>query len=169
MQRMVVDHILHHPQPDPLFIEETVLSVLNQVSIHSYRQRGISAQRVNSAHERELVNAIREILAKQFHQNLSLEHIAAQLHYSPFHLCRIFQKNTGQSIHQYLKHLRLRVSLDYVTQSGVDLTNLALKIGFSSHSHFTEAFHKTFGMPPSAMRNRSSSRLHKLQSKISIA
>jgi AraC-like DNA-binding protein len=169
LQRMVVDHILKHPQPDHLFIEETVLSVLARVTINSYRQRGISPQKANTAHEHEIVNAIREILAKQFDQELSLDFIAAQLHYSPFHLCRIFQKHTGQSIHQYLKHLRLNISLEYVTQPGMDLTNLALKLGFSSHSHFTESFRKTFGAPPSALRNTSSSRLHTLQSKISIA
>lgn len=169
MQRMVIDHILNYSLPDHLFIEETVLSVLHRVAVNSYRQRGISAQRGTPAHEREIVNAIREILAKQFNQNISLEQIAAQLNYSPFHLCRIFQKHTGQSIHQYLKHLRLRISLDYVTQSGMDLTNLALKIGFSSHSHFTEAFRKTFGMPPSAMRNASIQQTRRLQSKILIA
>jgi len=33
-----------------------------------------------------------------------------------------------------------------------DLTSLALDLGFSSHSHLTDAFRKEFGNPPSAMR-----------------
>ena len=169
MQRIVVDHILGDRQPDHLFIEETVLSVLKQVIGHGYHQRGLTPHKTKIIHEREIVEALRKTLALHFEQNLSLKQIAGYLNYSPFHLCRIFHKHTGASIHQYLKELRLRTSLEYVTQANADLTHLALKIGFSSHSHFTEAFRKTFGMPPSSLRQISRQRLHELQSKISIA
>ena len=30
---------------------------------------------------------------------------------------------------------------------------LAMDLGFSSHSHFTLAFHRSFGLPPSACRS----------------
>lgn len=169
MQRLVIDHILESSQPDCLFIEETVLQVLRQVIGNSYRVRGISPQKNKMLREKDLVDAIRKILALHFEQNLSLEHIASYLNYSPFHLCRIFQKHTGKSIHQYLKELRLRTSLEYVTQANTDLTHLALKLGFSSHSHFTEAFRKTFGAPPSALRYASRVQMREFQSKISIA
>ena len=169
MQRWVVDHIHNAQQPDHLFIEETIMSVLKRVASQSYHQRGITPQKVNAVHEREIVEAIQKILALHFNQNLSLERIAAHLNYSPFHLSRLFQKHTGQSIHQHLKHLRLRISLEYVTQANMDLTELALQLGFSSHSHFTETFRKTFGTPPSALRNTSRQQLHEIKSKISIA
>ena len=40
-----------------------------------------------------------------------------------------------------------------VTAEGTeDLTSLALDLGFSSHSHFSTAFRRQFGRPPSAMR-----------------
>lgn len=169
MQRMVVDHILNNPQPDRLFIDETILSVLKRVINNSYGQHGMTPQKTKVAHEREVVNAVQKVLAIHFRQNPSLEQIAAYLNYSPFHLCRLFHKHTGQSIHQYLKHLRLRTSLEYITQVNVDLTDLALNLGFSSHSHFTEAFRKTFGAPPSTLRNTPRQYMHELQSKISIA
>jgi AraC-like DNA-binding protein len=35
-----------------------------------------------------------------------------------------------------------------------DLTALALDLGFSSHSHFTDAFRRRFGMAPSSLRTR---------------
>ncbi len=169
MQKLVADHVLGNQQPDHLFIEETVLCVLKQVIGYSYHQRGLPPQKTKIVHEREIVEALRKTLALHFEQNLSLEQIAAYLNYSPYHLCRIFHKHTGRSIHQYLKELRLRTALEYVTQANNDLTHLALKIGFSSHSHFTEAFRKTFGIPPSALRHASRQHLRELQSKISIA
>lgn len=169
LQRLIVDYILGTRQPDQLFIEETVMQILNRVIENSYRQRGVCPCKNKVSQELGIVDAIQKILAIRFEQNPSLEQIATQLNYSPFHLCRIFRKHTGQSIRQYLNQLRLRVSLEYVTQANTDLTRLALEMGFSSHSHFTEAFRKTFGTPPSTLRNKSPRNMRQLLSKISIA
>ena len=169
LQRLVVDHILAEPRLDQLFIEETMMLVLKRVITNRYRQRGVFPARAKVHFEREVVDAIQKLFAMGFEQPPSLEQIASQLNYSPFHLCRIFRKHTGQSIRQYLNHLRLRASLEYVTQANMDLTSLALKLGFASHSHFTEAFRKTFGTPPSMLRNKPREDLRQLLSKISIA
>ena len=169
LQRLVVDHIQGEQQPDSLFIEETALQILNRVIENTYTQRGVYPIQLKVSTEREVVDAIRKILAVRFERNPSLEEIAAELNYSPFHLCRIFRKYTGQSIRRYLNHLRLRASLEYVTQANMDLTSLALKMGFATHSHFTEAFRKTFGTPPSMLRNKSREDILQLLSKISIA
>ena len=169
LQRLVVDHILSGKDIDPLFVEETLLTLLRRVIFNCYRLRGVSAHKSREGHEQELAMAVREVLAMQFSTNVSLEQIAGQLSYSPFHLCRVFQKHMGQSIHQYLKHLRLRTALEFVTEANVNLTDLALKSGFASHSHFTEAFRRTFGAPPSAFRSPTRQHIHELHSKISIA
>ncbi|HUE97881.1 MAG TPA: helix-turn-helix transcriptional regulator [Anaerolineales bacterium] len=169
-QRLVVDHILGAQQQlDHLFIEETVMQILNRVIENRYRQRAVYPFKTKVSQESEVVDAIQNVLAVRFEQNPSLEQIATQLNYSPFHLCRIFRKHTGQSIRQYLNQLRLRASLEYVTQANTDLTSLALEMGFASHSHFTEAFRKTFGTPPSGLRNISQRTLRQLWRKISIA
>lgn len=160
LQRIVVNHILGDQQPDALFIEETVMQILNRAIENSYRQRGVHPCKAKVAQEREVVDAIQKILATCFEQNPSLAEIATKLSYSPFHLCRIFRKYTGQSIRQYLNELRLRTSLEYVMQGSLDLTSLALKLGFASHSHFTEAFRKTFGKTPSLLRKTSQRSRH---------
>ena len=169
LQRLVVDHILETQQPDDLFIEETVLQILKRVIENNYRQRGIAPKQTNVSVEKDVVDAIQKVLVTSFEQNISLEQLATQLNYSPFHLCRLFRKHTGRSIHQYLTQLRLRTSLEYVTQTNTDLTSLALRLGFASHSHFTESFRKTFGTPPSELRNTSRQGMRQLLSKISIA
>ncbi|MBA3270667.1 MAG: helix-turn-helix domain-containing protein [Acidobacteria bacterium] len=39
-----------------------------------------------------------------------------------------------------------------LTEPGVDLLATALDLGYSSHSHFTETFRRSFGITPSAVR-----------------
>ena len=48
-------------------------------------------------------------------------------------------------IHRYLNRLRLRTALEYLGDSMADLSDTALSLGFSSHSHFTESFRREFG------------------------
>ena len=46
-------------------------------------------------------------------------------------------------------------ALERLAVGADDLTTLALELGFSSHSHFTDAFRREFGRPPSAARKTS--------------
>jgi AraC-like DNA-binding protein len=72
-----------------------------------------------------------------------------------FHLARIFKSRTGFSLHAYRNQLRLRSALERLREPNVDLTGIALDLGFSSHSHFTETFRRAFGKTPSAVRDNS--------------
>ena len=56
------------------------------------------------------------------------------------------------SLHAYRNQLRLRASLERLHEPGVDLIDIALDLGFSSHSHFTETFRRSFGKTPSVVR-----------------
>ena len=49
----------------------------------------------------------------------------------------------------YLRRLRTRLASDRLARGPVDLTDLALDLGFCDHSHFTNAFRRELGVPPS--------------------
>jgi AraC family transcriptional regulator len=48
--------------------------------------------------------------------------------------------------------VRLLLALERLEDGERDLSRLALDLGYSSHSHFTAAFRRSFGTPPSAAR-----------------
>ncbi len=169
LQRIVVDHLLCAERPDQLYVEEIMLSVLAQVIENAYQVRGATSPRSASGSSVELAEAIKALLATCFREQLSLDRIARAAYTSPYHLCRIFRKQTGSTIHRYLNQIRLRTALEDVMQGNIDLTTLGLDLGYSSHSHFTQAFRQTFGTSPSGLRRVASARrLHEL-SKILIA
>jgi len=87
-------------------------------------------------------------------ENVSLDDVAAAVNASPFNFARIFQQQTGLPIHRYLTILRLRAALERIADPHVDITEIALDLGFSSHSHFTDVFRREFGETPSAIRQR---------------
>jgi AraC-like DNA-binding protein len=162
LQRLAVEHVLASAPPDRLFVEETMLQVLMRVVAHAYQVRGVrpryglaSTHRAHAAMAREA----QALISTRFHESLSLADLAAELYTSPHHLCRVFQQQTGYSIHRYQNHLRLCTALEYVAQGCTDLTDLALALGYSSHSHFTQAFRQIFGVPPSSLRRPDMSKI----------
>jgi AraC family transcriptional regulator len=101
-------------------------------------------------HYRDAVEQARALLARRFRQPLSLAEVAGGVGLSVFHLCRIFRRHTGLTVHEYRTTLRLRHALSRLAEPRVDLTDVALDAGFSSHSHFTAVFRRRFGVTPSA-------------------
>jgi AraC family transcriptional regulator len=151
-QRLVFHHVSAEPSPDRLFVEEAVLSILGDVTRLAYAHDGPRPKARPRRRDVDLVEAARDVIASRFTENLSLSDIASEIGSSVFHLARIFKARTGFSLHAYRNQLRLRAALERLQETGVDLTEIALDLGFSSHSHFTETFRRSFGMTPSVVR-----------------
>lgn len=152
-QRSVFAHVSREARPDRLFVEDTVLSVLGAVTKLAYERRG-TEPRPTSMTRRDVdaSEAARDVIARRFRQDLSLASIARDVGVSVFHLARVFRQRTGFSLHEYRTQLRLRTALERLAVSGGDLVDIALDLGFSSHSHFTSTFRRSFGVTPSAVR-----------------
>ncbi len=146
LQRKVVEHLLSDIQPDELFIEETMLWILERTIERAYRRPRQS--RKDHSDQRERVRAVQAALTARFQEHLSLEKLAHEFDYSSYYLCRIFRQHTGLTIHQYLTQVRLRTALEWMADHECNLADLAFRLGFSSQSHFTLAFRKAFGAPP---------------------
>jgi AraC family transcriptional regulator len=142
-QHLIARHLAgeHH---DALFVEESALQLLRSVL------RREAARATREAH-RALAEAAKELLVATMTEPLSLHELAARLCVSPFHLARVFRRETGYSLHAYRIHLRLRQALVRLPESRGNLTGLALELGFASHSHFTDSFRRAFGVAPSAV------------------
>jgi AraC family transcriptional regulator len=153
-QRLVFEHVSLERVPDRLFVEETMCDVLTRVTAIAYGRFGVMARRRQESTRREVdvAEAARDVIARRYRQHLSLDDIARSAGASVFHLARVFRKRTGFSLHQYRNQLRLRVALEQLEDAKTELSTLALDLGFSSHSHFTETFRRTFGRTPSSLR-----------------
>jgi AraC family transcriptional regulator len=157
-------NLLTRRTPDTLAVEEDAAGLLSQAGKAESQRHGSEAIRTDTrkAH-RDLVYASRILLAQRFREKLSLSEIARAVFSSPFHLARVFRRETGSSLHAYQNRLRLRAALHEIADGARDLTRLALELGFSSHAHFSYAFHRNFLTSPSQIRKQlSSERLRKL-------
>ena len=138
----------------PLKAEERGLDLLSQAlrSIPGLRARTAANSVRRSNRTRGLAVAAQEFVAARPFENWTLNNLARDVGSSPYHLLRVFRAETGSTIHQYRMQLRLSAAARAILEGCDDLTALALDLGFSSHSHFTDAFRRRFGMAPSSLR-----------------
>lgn len=99
-------------------------------------------------HNQERVEKVIAILRQNLAESLSLEEIGKQVGCSQFHLSRIFSQETGQSIFQYWRQLRLDRAAELLREGRMTVTQIALEVGYASPSHFSTAFHEAFGCCP---------------------
>jgi AraC family transcriptional regulator len=143
---------------EPLWADVTALQLVADVLESTFVQRGVPRKpkkKGTDADHADRTEAAKAYLAARMSERITLDDVARAVHASPFHLARIFQRQTGVPVHRYLTQLRLRASLERLADGASDITAIALELGFSSHSHFTDAFRREFGYPPSEIRQRS--------------
>lgn len=151
---------------DSLWAEETALELIADVLAAAFARHG---QRMPQARRRngteadhaERAEAVKTCLASRLSERVTLGNLARTVYVSPFHLARLFQQQTGMPIQRYLTLLRLRAALEQLAEGATNLTALALELGFSSHSHFADAFRREFGRTPSEVRRHALSEMSK--------
>jgi AraC family transcriptional regulator len=110
----------------------------------------------SSARQR-LADRTKLVLASDPARRWTLAEIAAEVGHSPVYLTQVFQQVEGLPLYQYELRLRLARALELLPQYD-DLTSLSLDLGFYSHSHFSTAFAKAYGYPPSKFKQAASQR-----------
>jgi AraC family transcriptional regulator len=141
-----------------LAVEDLVFDLVDDLVGHAYAFFGARSDR-ESADTRERHRALVEAAKLSIEQRIdappTLGEIARALGCSPFHLSRVFHRETGAPLRRYLHRARLRTAAERLAQGEKNLTNLALSLGYADHSHFTNAFRREVGVSPSRFRRRS--------------
>jgi AraC-like DNA-binding protein len=141
---------LKERNPDPLFIEETVVGMLLSILRHSDGCAHWFSSRKPTPQQQRLVEQARMLLTLQTERRVPLAVLASHLGCSAFHLCHSFRLVEGMTMHEYRMQLRLRTAVERLLGCrSTNLSHLAIELGFSSHSHFSAVFRRTFGTKPS--------------------
>lgn len=84
----------------------------------------------------------------------SIESLAAHAELSPSRFSHLYADATGRSPMQDVRTLRLRRAAQLLTRTGMSVATIAATVGYVDQFHFSRAFRREFGLPPSAYRLR---------------
>ena len=149
VRRLLVRHLSSGAVPDRLWVEETAASLVRAGLKHLADSSSARPRRPVSMRERDVSERAQQVLRARFREAVTLSELAHDVGCSHFHLARVFRRVTGSTLHSYRARLRALAALEALLDGPTTLSELALRLGFASPSHFTQAFRRTFGRTPS--------------------
>ncbi len=102
----------------------------------------------------DIVRQIRSYLYQHYSEDISLQNLADEFHFSSAYLSRMFKKKFGQNFINYLNQLRLEQATEKIINTDASITTIALKHGFSSISSFYKLFKEVYGVQPTDYRKK---------------
>lgn len=99
------------------------------------------------------VNVAIEYMKRNYMNQIALADIARETRLSESHLSTLFKSETGINFLQYLNAVRINNALRLLTQSNMNVSEIARSIGFPSPGYFTKIFRRFMGKTPTEYRN----------------
>lgn len=97
---------------------------------------------------RERVQRVGAILRECLVEPPDLEELGRRVGCSPFYLSRTFSAEMGKTIPQFLRQIRMERAAELLRSGKYNVTEAAMEVGYSSLSHFSQAFCQTMGCCP---------------------
>jgi len=133
------------------FIEHLLLSLMMDFTRCAKPNCGLDT--LGSQPDRFVAHA-RHLLDSYPGHAWTIVELARQCHISPSHLAHKFSAQVGRSPLAYLRDSRLRRGAEWLRNTNLSITEIALEAGFSSSQRFATAFREDRGETPSEYRKR---------------
>ena len=104
-----------------------------------------------SGNIKNIIAAI-DYIESHLHEKLDLETIAEALHYSKYHLHRMFTATVGLTIQTYAQRRRLTEAAKMLVFSDKPILEIALTAGYESQQSFTDSFRAMYKKAPNQYR-----------------
>lgn len=142
-----------HGSPRLLYVE----SAVNILATHLVRHYSASRVHINNLHQRLSAQKLKQVTdytSEHLEENITLAELGFVVQMSQYRFARAFKLSTGYSPHQYLMQQRIERAKHLLSQTKIPIVEISYKLGFSSQSHFTSAFHRVVGVTPKNYRSK---------------
>lgn len=105
-------------------------------------------------HTQSVTDKAKAYIHEHLAEDISRDDIASHVYLNPDYLTRIFKKETGMSVSDYVLQQRLTLAAGLLAQSELPVSAIASKVGYANFSHFSRMFKKYLNLSPLEYRSR---------------
>ncbi|HKV41304.1 MAG TPA: AraC family transcriptional regulator [Blastocatellia bacterium] len=142
--------LLRASDTNELYIESIGITA----TLGLFHALGLRSRRAPAAQSAGPLRRVTAWIDEHLDEKISLPTLATMATCSQWHLIRLFNSFLGISPARYVTRRRLEKSRELLSAPGSDITDVALRCGFSSQSHFTRAFVREYGQSPGVYRSK---------------
>lgn len=95
-----------------------------------------------------------EYIYNHIHDRITVEDLAEYTELSTSYLSRLFKKELGISVSDYIREKKIEKAQNLLKYSDFSLVEISNYLSFSSQSHFIQTFERLVGMTPKKYRDR---------------
>lgn len=104
--------------------------------------------------EETVIHMVVRYLRDNYNHAISIRDLAAQVHLSERHICRLFRKMMGMSILEYLTKLRVEIAAQLLLERRLAIKEVAQTVGYPDVRYFTTLFRQYTGLTPAVFRQK---------------
>ena len=112
-----------------------------------YTLKNCDSQITNPVHDIKTELALLYIY-EHFKETVSIEAVAAHVHYSVNYFYHNFQKNMGTTFQRFLHDLRMDYAVNLMRFTDLSVSDICYDCGYNSVQYFSTVFRKKFGQSP---------------------
>ncbi len=102
----------------------------------------------------QVVDKVQKYMLEHLGEEFSREAVAEQVYLNPAYLSRLFRRETGFSLTDYLVRLRVDRARGSLEQTNQRVSDIAADVGYANFSHFSKLFKKMTGLTPQEYRKK---------------
>lgn len=142
------------PQPGTAEMSETILRqiiiTLTRICCRPQQEKTFPASTPAMTHTR-LMPIVEDAFFYRY-RTLTLEELAAILHLSVRQTQRFLQRSFGKTFSQKLNEAKIAAAAQFLLSTGLSVTEIGERTGFSSIEHFSSSFKRFTGLSPTQYR-----------------
>ena len=99
------------------------------------------------------INDCKEYIYSHIKERITIESLAEEFDVSASYFSRLFKKETGVSVSEYIRDQKIEIAKDLLRFSNYSMIEIANRLSFSSQSHFIQLFREKVGVTPKKYRD----------------
>lgn len=143
-----IEHSYNDSYTQSIISHMVQILFINLLRHHSNHINTISPQK--HIHQ-QTIDMIRYIYNN--YQNISLEALATQFHYSTAHISRLIKEESGYHYKDFVRNIRLEQCKEMLLASPASIAAIAEMVGYENPESLIRAFEKQFHITPTQYRN----------------
>ncbi|MDF2925494.1 MAG: response regulator [Paenibacillaceae bacterium] len=100
-----------------------------------------------------IIGKVKHYIEEHLHE-VTREQVADHVYLNPAYLSRLFKKETGLSLTEYIIAARINRTKTLLTTSNIKIGDIGASVGYDNFSYFTKIFKKMAGVTPQEYRKK---------------